>query len=174
MKAVLTGGVHSGKTSLLKTFSCRLEKHGRQADGFLSVAVFFRGTLIGYDLLTLRDKAKLPFLRKTGQNDWIRTGPFYFLPDALAEANRILLDPAPKDVLIVDEIGPLELKGGGLWPAFAQAVEHPEFSILCVIRKILLNDFFKTVPQAEWFVFDIEEKNLLSRLLDSLAVIRKE
>jgi nucleoside-triphosphatase len=170
MKVILTGSVHSGKTSLLKKIVHELEASGKNIDGFLSIAVRQNGEFKGYDLYSIREKMTLPFLRKTGQKEWMRIGPYFFLPDGLREANRIILNPGPKDVLIVDEIGPLELTGQGLWPAFSQAIRDSRLSILCVVRKTILSDFLKSTPKAHWHIFDIDDENVFSRLLDSLLV----
>lgn len=170
MKVILTGSVHSGKTSLLKKIVHELEASGKNIDGFLSIAVRQNRESMGYDLYSIREKRTLPLLRKTGQKEWMRVGPYFFLPEGLREANRIILNPGPRDVLIVDEIGPLELAGQGLWPAFSQAIQDSRLSILCVVRKTILSDFLKSIPEAHWHIFDIYDENIFPRLLDSLIV----
>jgi nucleoside-triphosphatase THEP1 len=172
MKVVLTGPVHSGKTSLLKKIVHELEASGMNIEGFLSIAVQQNREFTGYDLFSIREKMTLPFLRKTGQKEWMRVGPYFFLPKGLREANRIILNPEPKDVLIVDEIGPLELAGQGLWPAFTQAVQDSRFSILCVARKTIISDFLKSIPATQWIVFNIDDENIFPRLLDSLLSLQ--
>lgn len=174
MKIVLTGSVHSGKTSLLKKIVLKLEASGMDIDGFLSLAVLQNREFTGYDLFSIREKTTLPFLRKTGQKEWMRVGPYFFLPEGLTEANRIILNPGAKDVLIVDEIGPLELAGQGLWPAFSRAIQDSRFSIVCVVRKTILSDFLKALPEVHWHIFDITDENIFPRLLGSLLVTSRQ
>lgn len=168
MNIVLTGPVHSGKTTLLKKLVRSLEPSKMKIHGFLSVAVFEDTKFTGYDLFSLPEKNSIPFIRKSGQKDWMRIGPYYFLPQALAEARRIIDNPDPKDVLIVDEIGPLELAGKGFWPVFIKVAPFARFHILCVVRKTILSGFLKAMPKIKWNVFDAAEENVLSRLKDRL------
>ena len=171
MNVLLTGPVHSGKTSLLKNLVEELEGSGKSTDGFLSISLWQSGSLLGYDLHTIQKRTVIPFIRKKGKKEWERVGPFFFLPEGLRQAQKIILNPAPKDILIVDEIGPLELSGQGLWPAFSRIVQNASFTILCVVRKTILEDFLKSMSGKQWHIIDIEEKNTLPRLLERLRRI---
>jgi len=168
MKIVLTGPVHSGKTSLLKKLIEAPELSRVTIDGYLSIAVFADREYVGYDLFSIQDGQTIPFLRKTGRKNWPRIGPYFFLPGGMQEASRIILKSAARDWLIIDEIGPFELSGQGLWPALSTVINSPNLSLLCVVRKPILSDFLESLGETRWLVFDIDDKNIFSLVLDSL------
>lgn len=138
---VLAGPIHSGKTTLLAT-SCRAWRTaGFRFDGFLSPTVRTGEGIEGYDLFDLSAETKIPFLRREGQPDWERSGSFFFRPEALARAHAIIRRVPEDVVLIVDEFGPLELRGGGLRPALNDVLGRPGHKALLVVREDILEDF---------------------------------
>ncbi len=94
----------------------------------------------GYDLFDLKEGTSLPFLAHEGEPDWPRVGTWHMFPPVLEKARSILSRDSDADVLVVDEIGPLELGGEGLWPAFEKALERGARS-LCVVREGILDAF---------------------------------
>jgi nucleoside-triphosphatase THEP1 len=145
---VLAGPLHSGKTTLL-TASCRAWRTtGLPFDGFLSPTVRTGDRVEGYDLVDLRTESRVPYLRREGEADWERTGSFYFLPDALAQARAIIRRVPEGEVLIVDEFGPLELRGGGLRPALNDVFGRPGHKVLLVVREDILEDLVRQLGEA--------------------------
>ncbi len=115
---IVTGPIDSGKTSW-----CReLAAANPGCAGLLLLKVYLQGERIGYDAHPLPVGDPVPFARIEGHepSDWIpaeRVGPFSISADALRAANAWLIEAAAQHaVIIVDEIGPLELAGGGLSP----------------------------------------------------------
>ena len=113
---IVSGPIDSGKTSW-----CRHLAAGRtQIAGVLLAKVYRKGERIGYDAVHLSAAERVPFARTSGHEpqDWQaaeRIGIFTVSGPALRKANAwlTLAAASPVDV-IVDEIGPLELQGGGL------------------------------------------------------------
>jgi nucleoside-triphosphatase THEP1 len=114
---ILTGQVQSGKTTLLRKITLELEEKGIGVGGYLNLSVYEKSLLIGYDLYDLKKKTKHPFLRKRGQRNWEKIGPYSFFPKTLQQAKSIILQTNSIDICVIDEIGPYELEGKGLWPA---------------------------------------------------------
>jgi len=138
---ILTGEVGSGKTSFLRGLVDGLRASGISLDGFLCPRVMTGGETEGYDLLEIREEGCRPFLRRTGPKDAQKIGPYFMLPDGLARANEIIRRSRAGELLIVDEIGPLEVDGGGLWPAAAEVLLDDRRRSLVVIRESLLPEF---------------------------------
>ena len=113
---IVTGSVDSGKTSW-----CReLVAANPECAGVLLLKVYAEGERIGYDALRLPVGDRIPFSRVEGHepSGWIaaqRVGPFWISSVGLKSANAWLIEAArqPRDI-IIDEVGPLELGGGGL------------------------------------------------------------
>jgi nucleoside-triphosphatase THEP1 len=153
---ILTGPQHSGKTTLLMRTANKLKKKNIQTEGFLSLAVNKGKNASGYDLFDLTEQVSVPFIRRKGEKNWEKTGPFYFIPQGLARAKRLILLSSEDSVLIIDEIGPLELKGRGLWPAVKQVIFSDWRIFLVVVRRSILDDFLKILKGKKVQIFDIE------------------
>jgi nucleoside-triphosphatase THEP1 len=165
---ILTGPVHSGKTTLLKNILSSLEEKDLSIDGYLSEANWKDEEFIGYDLYDLKDPQYFPFIRKKGQKDWQRIGPFYFLPETLDRAQRIIHRCKNTDLCIVDEVGPLELKEKGVWPALKDILKIPEQNMLLVVRKSILKDFMGKMQRDDLVLFDIDKNKTPALLAESL------
>ena len=118
MITILTGPVGAGKTTFLKAVVDRLRALGRPPDGYLS--------------------------ERAG--DGLRTGAFDVLPGGLAAAADIIGRSDPSRLLIIDELGRLELGGGGVWPAAVPVFADVRRSCLVVVRDALMEDYQKRWP----------------------------
>jgi len=137
---LLTGAVGSGKTTFLERSLPSLRERHPNLDGYLSLRVLAAGETAGYDLRDLRTAARTPLLRKIGTADGQRVGPYVLLPRGLAAAGEIIRRGGPADLLIVDEVGPLELAGGGVWPALIGELSGRNRPALVVVRESLIDD----------------------------------
>jgi nucleoside-triphosphatase THEP1 len=173
MIIVLSGPVGGGKTTLIETSLNRWTSRGLRYSGFLSLAVADRPGQTEYDLLDLKEGRRLPFLRRTGEPEWERVGPFFFLPRTLDVARSLILAADPSELLIVDEVGPLELGGGGLWPALKEVLFKPPIRSLLVIRETILEDFVGRLGQPVPLVFDVSDPNIRLLLDGSLFGTRR-
>jgi len=154
---VLSGPVHGGKTAFLERSLARWTARGLACGGFLSVAAADGKGERGYDLLELRTGRRHPFLRREGGPDAERTGPFFFVPETLGLARTIIREAGPGELLIVDEVGPLELRGGGLWPALRQTIGRPGRNVLLVVREEILKDVVAVLGPGAPFIFDVRD-----------------
>jgi nucleoside-triphosphatase THEP1 len=164
MIIILAGPVHSGKTTFLQGVFSRWRDRDLRMRGFLSLAFWEGGERRGYDLLELEKGRTLPFLRTSGETDWERIGPFYVIPETLEAARSIILGASPDELLVVDEVGPLELGGGGLWPALDTVLKRPFIKTLLVVREGILDEFLTLLAGHRTVGLDIREKDLEIRL----------
>jgi len=165
---ILTGAIHSGKTSFVERLVRELREQKVQVKGFLSKSVMRDNEIVGYDLLDLAKDRSVPFIRKKGQKDWQKIGSYFFIPDVLDKAQSIILSTQEAGLLVVDEIGPLELEGRGLWPALKQVIIKPSLNFLLVVRKNMLEDIFKLVAPAQAKVYSFENQKTVSRLAEEI------
>jgi len=166
---ILTGPVHSGKTSLLKTLVANLNRYRVSVRGFLSLAAYEEGRHIGYDLFDLEKQSVSKFIRKSGHRDWQKIGEFYFIPEVLKHAQKIIDECRPPSWLIVDEVGPLELQGQGLWPSLSAALERDRLITLLVVRESLLYRVRKSLGGKEIHIFSCPENEAPASLADRLV-----
>jgi len=165
MILVLTGPVHGGKTTFLERSLARWASLGLAPGGFLSVAVTGASGATGYDLLELRTGCRHLYLRREGKPGAERIGPFFFVPETLELARSIIREADPRELLVVDEVGPLELLGGGLWPVLREALSRRGLRSLLVVREDILEDVVAATAPGVPFIFDVRDPNV-QQLLD--------
>lgn len=174
MLYILTGPIHSGKTTLLKKVVKELKQQKQNVDGFLSEAVIKDRVMVGYDLLDLKEEKSVPFIRKEGKENWENIGSYFFIPQSLEKAKRIILQSKEDDLLVVDEVGPLELEGGGLWPALKKVIFLTRRRSLLVIRIDIVQDFLRIAKNKELKIFDVKKKEIFSEVVkESKRIITK-
>lgn len=165
---ILTGPVHSGKTTLLKKVVWELKGQKYRIEGFLSEAVLKKEETVGYDLFDLKEEKSIPFIRKIGEKEWQKIGSYFFIPQGLAEAEKIILRGKEADILVVDEVGPLELSGKGFWPALKQVVFQPLTSFLFVMRINVLEGFLEMLGEGEVKIFNIKDKEIFPQIIEEI------
>jgi len=168
MILVLTGPVHSGKTSLLENLVRELSEQGVTVDGFLSLAVFQDGEFIGYDLFDLKKQETWPYMRKEGATNWEKVGTYFFIPEALETAKKMILGHREENFLIVDEAGPLEIQKGGIWPALQAALSNPSLRCLLVVRRNILEEYRNLLRPIPLKIVDIEDPGAFSLLREEI------
>jgi nucleoside-triphosphatase THEP1 len=172
MILVLAGPVHSGKTTFLRRLLPDLEALRLPVSGYLSLYVMNKGETAGYDLFDIKKGKSIPFLRTEGEPGWQTVGPYFFLPPGLEAAAAAILGYKPGEILIVDEVGPQELAGRGVWPALSEVLSGPLFDCLLVVRKPLLDDLQDRLGKTPVNVFDVERPDVCPALLQALKELR--
>lgn len=152
----------------MKNILFPLKEQALSIDGYLSEAVWKHGNTQGYDLFDLKEHRYYPFIRREGQEDWQSIGPFFFLPETLDLAKKIIYRGAKAHLCVVDEVGPLELDGKGVWPAIAEVFRMSRGDFLLVVRDSVLKSFLARVERNDTGVFSLEQENIQSALTGSI------
>jgi nucleoside-triphosphatase THEP1 len=163
MVLVLSGPVHGGKTAFLEKAVPRWAGLGLACAGFLSVATTDPGGARIYDLVEIGSGRRHPYLRRAGGPRDERVGPYVLVPGTLDLARAIVRGAGPDGLLVVDEVGPLELGGGGLWPAVREAADRAA-KLLLVAREGIVAGLVAALAPAVPFVLDIRDPDVRERL----------
>ena len=136
---IWTGPKHSGKTTAAEALAENARAGGFSVAGLTAPSVHQAGRLIGFDVVDLRTAARAPLARR-GAGGPPRVGDYGFLAEGLAAGERALGAAAHSaNLVIVDEFGPLELRGEG-WRARADSlVARAEGLIVLVVREELVD-----------------------------------
>lgn len=154
---ILTGPVHSGKTTLLKNTIPVLREKNFRVDGYLSEAIWKNKDFLGYDLFDWMGNTSHPFILKKGQQEWQKIGPYFFLPETLDLAKKIIRRSENADLCVVDEVGPLEVSGKGVWPALENILRSLEPHLFLVARNSIVDMVLDKIQREDFVVYDIEQ-----------------
>ena len=149
MLFILTGGIRTGKTTWLKARVRELEAEGVPVRGVLAPGVWRDGEKVGIENVLLPSRERV--LLATPAEDGCSTGlGWEFDAAALARVNAHLVGlaadsgDAQPGLLVIDEVGPLELRrGAGLTAALELLSGGPKPAwphALVVVRSALAED----------------------------------
>lgn len=138
---VITGDAGAGKTTTCRRLAAGAEDRGWRVAGVICPARFEKGVKTGILATDLRsgDTRLLAVHQRTSDPEALG---YSFDEEALTWANDIVAAAPPCDLLIVDELGPLELvQGRGFTSAFQTLQEGKYQLAIVVVRPSLLEAF---------------------------------
>jgi ubiquinone/menaquinone biosynthesis C-methylase UbiE/nucleoside-triphosphatase THEP1 len=138
-----------------------LQRHGLQVAGVASPRVLAAGKTIGYRVRDLATGEERPLCLDRPPGIPFRR--FFFSPEGLAFANALIEQAAREaKVIVVDEVGPLELAGGGFAPGLRAALQSRAFLVLTV-RPSLVNEVRRWAEVKTAVTLDAPPAGLRSR-----------
>jgi iron complex transport system ATP-binding protein len=158
-RLLVTGARGAGKSEWCSRLAAAARRQGWRVAGVLSPAVVQAGRKVGIDLVEVAssERRRLADLRQ-GSGDGATTERWGFRDATLAWANQALRDAAQAqpDLLLIDELGPLELQRGTGLAAGLAAVDGLSGGLACaVVRPALLSAALTRWPDA--LVVDVED-----------------
>lgn len=155
LRVLVTGERGAGKTVFCGALveAARTMPRPPAVAGVVSPRVYEHGDQVGIDVEDLRTgrRRRLAALRSPDEPARSEaTRLWRFDEEALAWGNEVLRSATPCDLLVVDELGPLEFEEGGGWPAGLAAVDSGDFTAaVVVVRPRLLPEARRRWPAAE-------------------------
>ena len=144
-----------GKTSFLRTYVVNAASRGRSAGGVAAPAVFKGSERIGYDLLDLRTGHRQPLARVADSRRAAPTVGIYCLDEnAIARGTAAIISAVRDnlDLIAIDEVGPLEFRGGGWASAVELALRECRSSqeLIIAVRPALSGQLPERFPSSHW------------------------
>jgi len=153
----ITGRSGSGKTPAMTRLVETLMAHGVPVFGFLQPPLWRDGNKVGFDIVDVRSGARAPLGRRVAAEHGQHGTPFTFDGAGFDLARQALAAPPRDAVLIVDEIGPVELRGGGHWEAVALAWKRARVrAAVLTVRRQLIPAFLELLGATEVVIVDAE------------------
>lgn len=149
---ILTAEGKAGKTTfahkLVKAFNSKNIKVG----GFIAPGKFENSKRSEFEILDLLSGTKKP-LCSVHLKEGEKTGPFRFDKAGQEFGKQVISPEKLKNIpiVLIDEIGPLELKGLGWAEAIDKLLKNPDKLHFWVVRKSLVNQMIK-----KWNLLDVE------------------
>jgi nucleoside-triphosphatase THEP1 len=157
--ALITGHIETGKTTAVGRVVALARAQGYLCAGLWSPAHGVAGAKMGIVAADLSSGERRLLARMETGAASERIGRYTFDPDAFDWANRVLASAiaAQPDLLVVDEIGPLELeRGGGLAPVLSPLAAGRVPRALIVVRAWLLDALRARLPGIPTAVFTVD------------------
>ncbi len=160
---IAAGSVGGGKTAWLVRLTGLLKEMGVSVGGILALRVMEGGKTTGYDITDIKTGARTPFMIHTGE---AQTGleRFTIISEG-EEAGDRALDPAgttPGEVVIIDEVGHLELRGGGWSRRVEELLEQSRLTLVIAVRKSLTGAVVERFGIKGAKVIDVERADVVS------------
>jgi nucleoside-triphosphatase THEP1 len=147
---IITGDIQIGKTTLCREVMRQAKLQEIETAGLLSPAVFEEGKKVGIEALNVRSgkKRRLAVLRGE-KSGGVETRRWSFIQEGLDWGNQVLRESVPCSLLIVDELGPIELQEEQGWVDGLKAIDSRKFqACLVVIRPHLVETARARWPEA--------------------------
>lgn len=160
---VLTGPVHIGKTTVCRQVADWAQQHGFRVRGILTPPILdASGACLGIEVLDVESRERRELARVDCDWGGPCVGPYHFDPAALEWGQNIVASAIITgcDLLIVDEIGRLELEqGAGFQRVLPLLATGSMSNSLIVVRDTLLDAFRRHLPDLETRLFEVTLEN---------------
>lgn len=136
---VLSGPSGCGKTSLCARVAEMARAQGLAVGGVLTRPRFDGERKVGLDAEDLRTQRSWPLAERAAGTDGPSTGRWHFHAAGLEAGRQALQQAVPCHLLVVDELGPLELVRGEGWHVALGVLAAGQFRLgLAVVRPALV------------------------------------
>jgi nucleoside-triphosphatase THEP1 len=153
---ILSGGIGAGKTRAAERLAFDLEARGFTVAGVLSRRILRDQKTVGYTIRDLSTGKEHPFARL--EPPGVAVGKFFVDEAGLAAARDAIARGAKTaEAVFVDEVGRLELNGGGLAPAVRMVLESTALSVL-LVRSEFVDPVVKAFSIRRATVIPVEEE----------------
>jgi nucleoside-triphosphatase len=141
MFVVLTGESGCGKTTLCARVVASLKARGLDVAGVLTLPRPANGGKVGMDVEDVRTGQRCALAERAATGEGTANLAWQFDAAGLARGAQILRDATPCDVLVVDELGPLELIRNEGWIVAIDILQTGHYrTALVVVRPGLVEN----------------------------------
>lgn len=138
---IITGAVNSGKTTLANKIADEFKDFGFNVKGFLSKGIFSGEDKTGYKLINIStgDEYHLASINP-GKKFKLRQGRLFFNEEVFETADKLLKHLSTDDIILLDEIGPLEIKEKGFYSSLKEILSSLNNKVILIVREKLIKD----------------------------------
>ena len=133
---VVKGKVDSGKTTLIKGLIENLSNKNITIGGIYTQKIFENEEKIGYDVIDIKTNTAETFLRTNHCNTCEKIGMFSIFPEGVKKGEQSLNseNTANYQLIVIDEVGLLELNGKGWAKCLDQLIQSGKNHLLIAVR----------------------------------------
>jgi nucleoside-triphosphatase len=165
---IISGETGVGKTTLCSALIDEFRRLNWKISGLRSPAIFKLDEKVGIAVEDLASQERNQLATHEFKPDGLEDDPIHwtFDPQVLEWGNRVFKEAVPTDLLVVDELGPLEMKKGMGWTNALNALDSRLYrQAILVMRPKLL-----ALAQTRWQW----GKTIVVKKLDSIPEITEK
>jgi nucleoside-triphosphatase len=161
---IVSGGVGDGKTTYVKNLLALLKKNDISAGGIISERVMTETQTTGYDIVDIDTNDSEILLRQNDESTKERIGRFAIYDAGFRKGTTILSSTSilDKTIVVIDEIGRLELQDKGWSASLQQLIKTSENNILITVRDTLVEEVIEKFNLKEPFIYRVAETDYLN------------
>jgi len=159
---IITGEVHNGKTTFTQKIVADLLGQNIRIAGFFSIGINENGIRTGFNLAEIGSSRQIELCSDKKDEKRLKYGRYYFNSDAISLGNEILNSNnlSDKQLIVIDEVGHLELNGQGWSNAIENITRTNTTPQLWIVRKSLVQKCTRRWNIGNAYIFDITENNI--------------
>jgi len=168
---VITGPVGSGKTTLIKGIVTSLKKTNVSMGGFYSNRILENGITTGYMLTDISSGSENLLLTIHDHPGDEKIGKFNIVQTGFLRGKQIL-ENKHFSLIIIDEVGKLELQGKGWADSLGDLIQTPGIRLLLSVRQEVLEEVLARWNIETVMVYDVsarKDKDPVSAMLKYLT-----
>jgi nucleoside-triphosphatase THEP1 len=154
---IVSGGIGQGKTTCIKNLLENFQKGNIPVSGIYSSRLMEKETTTGYDIVTISTNQAYKFLRNNGDSSQSKIGNFYIYEEGLMEGNREL-QINNSQIIIIDEVGKLELSEKGWFDAVKHLIENPKNHLILSVRDDFVTQVVERFRIRNTIILNVSEK----------------
>ena len=159
---IITGEIHQGKTTFAQKIVADLHEQKIRIAGFFSVGINENGIRTGFNLVDIVSSRQIELCSDKKNEKRLKFGRYYFNSDAISLGNEILNSNnlSDKQLIVIDEVGHLELNGQGWSNAIENIIRSNTVPQLWIVRKSLVQKSTRRWNISNAYIFDITESSI--------------
>ena len=155
---IITGKIGSGKTTCIKKLTEKLKSENISVGGFYSSRMMENGETTGYMIVDISSGHKEKLLDINNNGHQKKVGNYYIREEAIERGN-LALQQTNAQLMVIDEVGKLELNGGGWAEMLGKLLVSRQNQLLISIRKEVLNEVINKWKINPVMIYDTAENN---------------
>jgi nucleoside-triphosphatase len=163
-----TGPKHSGKTTAAGDLARQARREGRGVAGLLAPAVHESGRLAGFDAIDLRTGERVSPASRRAESGGCEGLRFTAEGRKLGKAALSVSAAGRADLVIVDEFGPLELRGQGWRKDVDLLLAGTDSVVLLVVREELVEQVERLYADYQGRILAAGGKDSIGQVIDML------